>query len=146
MTSKYDVFVNRRSPYMATFKRCSKLLDSDPQEVKGEGIASSEHRSITLNALGAAMPTAIQLALALKDDQWSRRGVVVTVATTTSTLPVMDEHLDNDNDGGAGGEDNDDGAGEACDMEAGSEQQESGGKTVMRFSSAIHIALTRVDS
>lgn len=71
--SRSDVYVNQKSSFIAQFNKCKTLLSSE--------------KEICIHGLGAAVNTAVNLALQLKTFYLE----TVTLETTTSTVELLDD-------------------------------------------------------
>ncbi|KAF8763572.1 ribonuclease P protein subunit p20-like [Argiope bruennichi] len=71
---KNDVYVNQKTPFMGQFNKCKSLLNNE--------------KEIIIHGLGAAVNTAVNLALQLK----TFYSDTVTLEATTSTVDLIDDH------------------------------------------------------
>ncbi|CAL1262777.1 unnamed protein product [Larinioides sclopetarius] len=71
---KNDVYVNQKTPFIGQFNKCKSLLNSE--------------KEIIIHGLGAAVNTAVNLALQLK----SFYSDAVALEATTSTVDLIDDH------------------------------------------------------
>ncbi|KAG8200246.1 hypothetical protein JTE90_021901 [Oedothorax gibbosus] len=71
--SRSDVYVNQKSSFVAQFNKCKSLLSSE--------------KEIRIHGLGAAVNTAVNLALQLKTFYLE----TVTLEATTSTVDLIDD-------------------------------------------------------
>ncbi|GAB6026044.1 ribonucleases P/MRP protein subunit pop7 [Chamberlinius hualienensis] len=76
-----DVYITRKTPFVAQLKRCKKLLDSG-------------HERIYLHGLGAAVHRAIHLALQLKEHYYGS----VDLEVTTDTVNLVDDVIPEQDD------------------------------------------------
>lgn len=73
--NRNDVYVNQKSSFIAQFNKCKTLLSSE--------------KEICIHGLGAAVNTAVNLALQLKTFYLE----TVTLETTTSTVELLDDFI-----------------------------------------------------
>ena len=72
-----EIYVNRKSPFPVAMKRAETLL------------FLTGYEEVIIHGLGASIPKATQLALALQAKDPS-----ITLVTTTSTVPLIDDLSD----------------------------------------------------